>query len=84
MKNGEKVSQMIQKAIEDFDLTQPSASVPALVGIHKELEKLDANDFYVKKKKEEVKELIQECLGLWFETNRPTTRPRPAAKRRSM
>ncbi len=69
VENSGKVSQMIQQAITDFDLTRPSASVPALVGIYKELEKLDAKDFYVKKKKEEVQELIQESLGLWFETN---------------
>ncbi len=69
VKNSGKVSQMIQKVIADFDLTQPSASVPALVNIYKELETLDPNDFYVKKKKEEVKEIIKESLGLWFETN---------------
>ncbi|GHB81742.1 PIG-L family deacetylase [Persicitalea jodogahamensis] len=69
VKNSGKVSQMIQKAIADFDLTQPSASVPALVEIYKELETLDSKDFYVRKKKEEVQELIKESLGLWFETN---------------
>ncbi len=69
VKDSGKVSQMIQETIAKFDLTKPSASVSALVGIYKELEKLDAKDFYVKKKKDEVQELIKECLGLWFETN---------------
>ncbi|WP_373515005.1 PIG-L family deacetylase [Persicitalea sp.] len=69
VKDSGKLSQLIQQAISDFDLTKPSASVPALVTIHKELEKLDTKDFYVKKKKDEVQQLIQECLGLWFETN---------------
>lgn len=69
VKNSEKARQMIQKAITDFDVSNPAASVPALVGISKELGKLDATDYYVKKKKTEVEELIQDCLGLWFETN---------------
>lgn len=69
VKNSEKVRQVIQKTISDFDLANPAASVPALVGIYKELGKLDATDFYVQKKKNEVKDLIQQCLGLWFETN---------------
>lgn len=69
VKNSEKVRQMIQKTIGDFQMVNPEASVPALVGIYKELGKLDATDYYVKKKKSEVEDLIQECLGLWFETN---------------
>ncbi|MPR36467.1 PIG-L family deacetylase [Salmonirosea aquatica] len=69
VKNSEKVRQLIQKAISDFDVNLPAASVPALVGIYKELSKLDATDYYVKKKKSEIEELIQQCLGLWFETN---------------
>ena len=69
VKNSEKVRQLIQKVISDFDFSNPATSVPALVGIYKELGKLDATDYFVKKKKSEVKALIQECLGLWFETN---------------
>lgn len=69
VKNSEKARQLIQKTITDFELSNPAASVPALVGIYKELGKLDATDYYVIKKKGEVKELIQDCLGLWFETN---------------
>jgi LmbE family N-acetylglucosaminyl deacetylase len=69
VKNSEKVRQLIRKATSDFKLVNPAASVPALVGIYKELDKLDDTDFYVSKKKSEVEDLIQQCLGLWFETN---------------
>lgn len=69
VKNSEKVRQLIQKTINDFDLSNPATSVSALVGVYKELGKLDPTDYYVKKKKTEVEELIQDCLGLWFETN---------------
>ncbi len=67
--NGGKISQQVQKLIQGFDPTLPSASVPGLVGLLKDLESMGSENYYVSLKKEEVKELIKACLGLWFETN---------------
>ncbi|WP_025762004.1 PIG-L family deacetylase [Dyadobacter tibetensis] len=64
-----KVEQLIKEAIVEFQIGAPDQSVPALVSIYKELEKLDQQDIYVKKKQEEVKSLLIDCLGLWYETN---------------
>ncbi|WP_228713635.1 PIG-L family deacetylase [Arundinibacter roseus] len=65
---GAEVKRMIESTIETFQAENPAKSVPALLAIYKELEKLDGKNFYVKKKKEDVKTLIQQCLGLWIET----------------
>ncbi len=68
----EKVSKLIQETIEEYDLADPSRSVSNLLKIYKELGNLDENNNYVTLKKEEVKRLMLDCLGIWFETN-PTT-----------
>lgn len=69
VKGGETVASLVQQAISSFRADNPSASLPALATIYRALEKLDANAPYVQDKKQEVKNLIAECAGLWFETN---------------
>ncbi|MCF0042626.1 PIG-L family deacetylase [Dyadobacter fanqingshengii] len=69
VKGSEKVQTMISAAIKNYAVNKPSASVPELLKINAELNKLDSANIYVKAKKEEVKELILQCAGLWFETN---------------
>ncbi|MGG7663417.1 PIG-L family deacetylase [Dyadobacter sp. BHUBP1] len=69
VKGSEKVHALIVAAIKNYSVNKPSASVPELLKINAELDKLDADNIYVKTKKEEVKDLIQQCVGLWFETN---------------
>jgi LmbE family N-acetylglucosaminyl deacetylase len=65
----EKVESFIQAAIKNYIVDKPSASIPDLLKINSELNRLDSANLYVKAKKEEVQDLIIECLGLWFETN---------------
>ena len=65
----ERVAQLIDQAIRNYNVTFPASSVPVLVALHKELGLLDADNLYVRVKKQEVETLIQQCLGLWFETN---------------
>jgi len=65
----EKVQTLISGLISKYSVNNPASSVPDLLKINLELNKLDSTNLYVKSKKEEVKGLIIECLGLWFETN---------------
>ncbi|WP_247235140.1 PIG-L family deacetylase [Telluribacter sp. SYSU D00476] len=67
--NSAAVARLVKEAISTFNMSQPAASVPTLVRIHKELHKLDQKNVLVQAKKQEVESLIQQCLGLWFETN---------------
>lgn len=69
VKGGERVQALILAAIKNYSVNTPSASIPELLKINAELNKLDSANIYIKTKKEEVKELIQQCAGLWFETN---------------
>lgn len=64
-----KVQQLIRQAITGFKPDQPAASVPVLVQTYKALNQLDTANIYVKAKRQEVENLIQQCIGLWFETN---------------
>jgi LmbE family N-acetylglucosaminyl deacetylase len=63
---GDKISGMINKAIENFDFTQPNKSVPQLVDIHKSLKALSA-DYWRDKKLKETEQLIESAAGLFLE-----------------
>lgn len=65
----DNVQQLVNQAIATFRPDEPAASVPVLVQLYKALNQLDASNSYVKAKRLEVENLIQQCLGLWFETN---------------
>ncbi|MFD2572921.1 PIG-L family deacetylase [Spirosoma soli] len=69
VKNSEPVQALVTKTIADFRADHPAASVPALVQLYGAISKLDTASIYVKAKQQEVQILIQQCLGLWFETN---------------
>lgn len=69
VKGSEQVAQLVDQAIRNYNVNYPASSVPVLVKIYQELGKLDAQNDYVQQKKEEVEILLQNCLGLWFETN---------------
>lgn len=69
VKNSDAVQAQVTQLISSFKPDQPSASVPALVQLYSALGKLDTTNNYVNVKRQEVQTLIQQCLGLWFETN---------------
>lgn len=66
VKGGEKVKALVEKAIETYNLEMPSASVPLLVEIRKEISALE-NGIWKTRKLEEVEGLIRDCLGLYLE-----------------
>ena len=67
--NSTAVQSLVNQTIANFRTDQPAASVPALVQLYGALGKLDTTNTYVKAKRQDVKDLIRQCLGLWFETN---------------
>ncbi|WP_020606612.1 PIG-L family deacetylase [Spirosoma spitsbergense] len=67
--NSNAVQAEVNQVINSFKPDQPSASVPALVQLYKAIGKLDTTNIYVKAKRKDVETLIQECLGLWVESN---------------
>ena len=69
VKGSEQVAQLVDQAIRNYNVSYPVGSVPVLVKIYQELNKLDTDNLYVKAKKQEIETLLQNCLGLWFESN---------------
>ena len=65
----EGVQAMVTQLIIAYKADRPAASVPALVQLYGALGKLDTTNNYVRAKRQDVQNLIQQCLGLWFETN---------------
>ncbi len=61
----------VNKIIEQFDVSHPEKSVPALVDLYKRAEKLK-DDFWKNKKLEEIKNLIQNCSGLFLDATTTT------------
>ena len=69
IKGSEQVQELVSGLIKNYDVNNPSSSVPDLLKLNQQLVKLDSTDINVKTKKGEVKDLIVQCLGLWFESN---------------
>ena len=67
--NGDAVQAQVNQVIASFNPSQPAASIPALAQLYTAISKLDTTNIYVKAKQKDIGALIQECLGLWFETN---------------
>lgn len=65
VKNTEKIQPLVDKAISDFNEENPSASVPLLLTIRKEILALEPG-VWKKRKLAEVEQLIQDCLGLFI------------------
>jgi len=70
--NGGAAQTLVNQVIGSYQPAQPAASVPALVKLYQAISKLDTTNLYVRSKRQDVQNLIQQCLGLWLETN-PTT-----------
>jgi len=63
VKGGAKIKQQVDQLIASFDLEKPYQSVSALAALYQAISKLE-NEHWKAIKLEEVKTLIQSCLGL--------------------
>ena len=66
VKGGEKIQPLVEKAIREFTIDNPSSIVPLLLQIRKQVELLD-NSIWKTRKLAEVNSLVQNCLGLFVE-----------------
>ena len=70
--NSGAVQTQVKQVISQFQPTNPAASVPALAQLYGAIGQLDTTNIYVKAKRNDIQELIRECLGLWLEANPAT------------
>jgi len=64
--NDEAPANTIKKIIDKFDVSHPERSTAALVDLYKKVELLK-DDFWKVQKLNEIKELVQNCTGLFME-----------------
>jgi LmbE family N-acetylglucosaminyl deacetylase len=67
VKGGEKVQVLVDRAIKEFQVENPSAIAQLLMQVYREISRLD-NSVWKQRKLRETEQLIQECLGLFIET----------------
>lgn len=65
VKGGEEIGPALKQIEANFDLDDPSASVPALLGVRKTMAALP-DGFWKEKKMEELDEIIAGALGLYL------------------
>jgi LmbE family N-acetylglucosaminyl deacetylase len=66
VKGGEKIMQLVQKAIDSYDFLKPQNSISQLIQIHNALLEMPAG-YWHEKKLQEVGQLVAWCSGLWME-----------------
>jgi LmbE family N-acetylglucosaminyl deacetylase len=67
----EEIEKQTSAIVKNFDDSYPYKSVPALVSLLDKVEKLN-DSYWREQKSKEIKELIETCAGLWFETYAPS------------
>lgn len=68
VKDGKVIGDILDKAYKNFNAEKPYQVLPLLLKAYKKMETLK-NDYWVKIKKEELKEVIKNATGLWLEAN---------------
>ncbi len=68
LKGGEKVAQLVEKVLAEYNFQAPKKSLPLLVEIHEAIAAL-APSVWKKRKLQEVKNLIKACAGLELQLN---------------
>ncbi len=71
VKGGEKVSELLTQAYENFSPENPSGIVPVLLEAYEAIDKID-DPHWKEVKQKELKKVIQACLGLYLEVRSGT------------
>lgn len=76
VKSSERIAQLIEESIRQYDFLQPQKTVPHLVAIYKALNQLPKS-YWRDIKIDETQQLIEQACGLWIEafTNQPYAVP---------
>ena len=66
IKNGEAIGKKLNSILKSFNPNYPSASIPKLVELLGDMNKIK-NNYWVDIKKKELLDVIKSCAGLWME-----------------
>jgi LmbE family N-acetylglucosaminyl deacetylase len=64
---GAEVGKWIKRAIDEFDIANPSKAVPYLIQARASLRTLETNSLWRERKREDLDEMIRACMGLYLE-----------------
>ncbi|MDN3203599.1 PIG-L family deacetylase [Algoriphagus sediminis] len=67
--NGEKIEQLLETALEEFDFLEPWNNVPVMLEIKQELAKEPSDILWLNEKRVQVDHLIMALLGIEMELN---------------
>ena len=68
LNGGDKIGELVTRALDDFDFTNPSKSIEALVAIHDAISLLNTSVWKIRKQLA-VEQLIKDCVGLTLQLN---------------
>jgi LmbE family N-acetylglucosaminyl deacetylase len=66
VKGGDKIKMILDKVQSDYDFKAPNKSVPQLVNALGLIEKIE-DEFWKDRKSGEIKNIISQCLGLYYD-----------------
>ncbi|MCX7550327.1 PIG-L family deacetylase [Xanthomarina sp. F2636L] len=76
VKGGQAIGSILQKVEENYDFTNPSASIPELLKAYQLIQKLEDSHWRTYKT-EEIKDIIYGCAGLYLEAASNTSQATP-------
>lgn len=66
-----KIQELVNECLKSYDPQKPESSVPLLISIYKQLQRLDEKDamlhYWKQQKLKETENLLLACAGLWLE-----------------
>lgn len=68
VEGGQKIETQIDEIINNYSLSNPELSVPALVKLYRELNNIKDN-YWKKRKQAEIQQLVEAASGLWAEAS---------------
>uniref|UniRef100_UPI003A92EF96 PIG-L family deacetylase n=1 Tax=Bizionia sp. TaxID=1954480 RepID=UPI003A92EF96 len=76
VKGGQAIGSILQQVEENYDFTNPSASIPGLLKAYQLIQKLEDSHWRTYKT-EEIKDIIYACAGLYLEAASNTSQATP-------
>ena len=70
VEGGSRIQTLVNRLILDYNMTNPTLSVPGLANLYRQLQGL-ADGYWKTQKMMEVRQLLEACTGLWIEATAP-------------
>lgn len=80
IEGGAPIGDMLHRIELNFNISDPAASIPALVSTYNALSKIPDDGFWVPMKKKEIKQIIAWCSGLFLEITADNFNAAPGQK----